>query len=161
LSVVTTIEAFRVRCGMSRHSIIACTQRCAALLAFGTALAGCGSPTGPETLTVHARTVDFVSEAEQRAWPSTPTVQGGPGVIVRGMAFITCARPIGTATRHAHLIELHVAGDPAQTICPAIVAGWQPVEATIVGLAPGSYRVRVTMVGHIGRAEWLVNVIQP
>jgi hypothetical protein len=82
-------------------------------------------------------------------------------VIVRGTALITCARPIGTATRRANLIELHLAGDPAQTICLANIAGWQPVEATIVDLAPGSYRLRVTMVGHIGRAEWVVNVVQP
>jgi hypothetical protein len=124
------------------------------------ALAGCNSPTGPETLAVNARTVELVSEAEQRAWPSTPTVQGGPSVIVRGMALITCARPIGTATRRGNLIELHVAGDPAQRICPANIAGWQPVEATIVGLASGRYGVRVTMVGHVGRAEWVVSVIE-
>lgn len=133
----------------------------AALLVVSAVLAGCDSPTGPEALAVNVRTVTLASEAEQRAWPSTPTVQGGPSVIVRGMALITCARPIGTATRRGNLIELHVAGDPAQTICPAHVAGWQPVEATIVGLASGGYRVRVTMVGHVGRAEWVVTVVQP
>jgi hypothetical protein len=158
---VTGIEAFRVRDHMSRHSILACTHRCIAVLAFGAALVGCDSPTGPETLAVNARTVELASEAEQRAWPSTPTVQGGPSVIVRGTALVTCARPLGTATRRGNLIELHVGGDPAQTICLANIAGWQPVEATIVGLATGSYRVRVTMVGHVGRAEWVVNVVQP
>ena len=156
---MTAIDAFRVRDHMRRHLISACTHRWAALLGFGAALAGCDSPTGPETLAVNARTVELASDAEQRAWPSTPTVQGGPSVIVRGMALITCARPIGTATRRANLIELHVAGDPAQTICPANIAGWQPVEASIVGLASGSYRIRVTMVGHVGRAEWVVSVI--
>ena len=145
---------------MRPHPTVFCVARWAAVVAVVAALAGCDSPTGPETLAVNARTVELASEAEQRAWPSTPTVQGGPSVIVRGMALITCARPIGTATRRANLIELHVAGDPAQTICLANIAGWQPVEASIVGLASGSYRVRVTMVGHVGRAEWVVTVIQ-
>jgi hypothetical protein len=103
----------------------------------------------------------LASEAERIAWPGTPTVHGGPTVVVRATALITCARPIGIATRRGNLIELHIAGDPATTICLANVAGWQPVEATIMGLASGSYRVRATAVGHTGRAEWVVSVVQP
>lgn len=126
-----------------------------------TALAACDSPTAPESLAVTARTVALTSDAERRAWPFTPTVGGGPTVVVRGMALITCARPVGTATRRGNLVELHIAADPAITICPAVFAAWQHFEATVIGLPPASYRVRVTVVGHVGRAEWVVSVLQP
>jgi hypothetical protein len=158
---VTAIEAVRVRWHMKRHPIFACSGHWTALLAVSGALVGCDSPTAPETLAVTVRTVELATEAERRAWPFTPIVQGGATVMVRGTASITCARPIGTVTRHANLIELHIAGDPAITICPANIGAWQPVEATILGLAPGGYRVRVTAVGHVGHAEWVVSVIQP
>jgi hypothetical protein len=126
------------------------------------AAVSCGSPTGPERLAVTVQRVVLASVAEQNAWPFTPTVHGGAGVVIRGTALITCARPIGTATRlRGNLVEVHIAGDPGMTICPANVAGWQPIEATVTGLEPGRYGVRVTAVGHVGRAEWAVNVIEP
>jgi len=143
---------------MQRHPIPPSAARWGVLL-VGAILAACDSPTAPEALTVTARTVSFASDAERSAWPFTPTVQGGQRVVIRGMALITCASPIGTATRREDLVEVHIAGDPVTTTCPANVGGWQPVEATVVGLRPGNYRVRVTAVGHIGRAEWVVSVI--
>jgi hypothetical protein len=136
-------------------------RRWGALLVVLAAVTACDSPTAPESLAVTVQTVALATEAERDAWPFTPTVHGGPSVRVRGTALITCARPIGAAMRRGNLVELHIAGDPATTMCPANVAGWQPVEATIVGLAPASYRVRVTAVGHVGHAEWVVNVLRP
>jgi len=155
---VTGVEVPRVRSHMRRHRRLDCRRRWTALLAIAAALAGCDSPTSPETLVVTVRNVALSSEAERILWPFTPTMHGGPSIVVRATALITCARPIGTAARRGNLIELHIAGDPATTACLANVAAWQPVEATILGLAPGSYRVRTTVVGHEGHAEWVVNV---
>jgi hypothetical protein len=145
---------------MRRHRRLASNRRWTALLAISAALAGCDSPTSPETLVVSVRNVALASEAERIVWPFTPTVHGGPSIVVRATALITCARPIGTVARRGNVIGVHIAGDPATMFCLANIAGWQPVEATIVGLAPGSYRVRATAVGHDGHAEWVVNVVQ-
>jgi hypothetical protein len=145
---------------MRYHHIALHRRRWGASLVVLGALAACDSPTAPESLAVTVQTVALASEAERNAWPFTPTVHGGPSVVVRGTALITCARPIGNATRRGSLVELHIAGEPV-SFCPASIAGWQPLEATISGLAPASYRVRVTAVGHVGHAEWVVNVVQP
>lgn len=132
-----------------------------AALALGLGLAACESPTAVEPVSATARTVTLSSEAERSAWPVTPTVQGGPNILVRTTAMISCARPIASAVRRANVIEVHIAGDPPTSICLAVVAGWQPVEATILGLSAGTYRVRVTAVGHVGRADWRVVVSPP
>jgi hypothetical protein len=121
-------------------------------------LGACSSPTGIEALPVTLREVVLASDEERTAWPGTPTVLGGEGVRVRGTAFIGCGRAVATARRHGDIVAVDIAAVDTDRFCPASLSAWQPFEATVTGLATGTYRVRVTVVGHDGRAEWSVRV---
>lgn len=136
--------------------------RIAATLVAATFLAGCSDATAPRPLQVDIRTVSLTSEAERAAWPTTPTVEGGTTIRVRGTAYIGCAQPKATAVRRGQRIDVAVEGDAAGVYClDDLVAASPAFEATLSGMEPGEYLLHVTVVGYAGAADWVVTVLNP
>jgi hypothetical protein len=122
-------------------------------LVAGLLLAGCASPTGVDPLSISLRHPILTTTAEIVAWPGRPNVLGGQALQVRGTAFTGCGRAHATARRWGDVVGIEITAVDTDRICPASVALWVPFEATVSGLAPGTYRVRVAVAGHDGRTE--------
>ena len=116
----------------------------------------CGSPTGIESLTVSVREIAFTTDEARTSWPGTPTVLGGDPLRVRGTALVGCGSARGTAVRRGDIVHVDISAVNTEQFCLGIRPAWQPFEASVTGLPAGSYRVRVTVVGYDGRAEWRV-----
>ena len=124
-------------------------------------LAACSSPTDVDPLSVSLRTVVFATQEEFEQWPSSPVVEGGERLIVRGQAFVGCGRPEAEVRRWRNVIGLEIRAVDTDRICLGIMAMWVPVEATVSGLAPGTYRVRVGMEGLSERTEGTATIGNP
>lgn len=125
-------------------------------------LSACSSPTGIEPLTVTFSEVVFATQEQRTGWPGTPTVLGGESLRVRGTAFVGCGSAVGTARRRGDIVAVEIGAVASDRPCLMdLLSAWQPFEATVNRLAAGTYRVRVTVVGHDGRAEWSVSVAGP
>lgn len=124
-------------------------------------VAACGSPTGVDSVTVSLRTIPFATEEELQQWPATPTIEGGESVIVRGRAFVGCGRPEAAAWLRYRIVGLAIRAVDTDRMCLGIVASWVPFEATVSGLAPGTYRVRVGTAGLSERIEGTVTITPP
>lgn len=122
---------------------------------------GCNSATAPEPLAVEIEAVSLRTEAEFRAWPFTPTISGGRTIVVRGTALAGCGTLAGTASRAGQIINVEITAPGADRPCIASLSGSPPFRATISGLRAGTYRVRAATVGHHGRAEFEVTVLDP
>ena len=121
---------------------------------------GCTTPTEPLALPVSVQLVELRSESELRAWPFTPSIEGGTGVRVRGFGPFSCGSGVGAAVLRANRLTVTISPSLEPPICPAIYATWRPFEAT-VSLPPGSYQVRAIVTGQTGRAEFTVRVLGP
>jgi len=133
-------------------------RRIAALLAAA-AVAACSDATAPQPLVVDIRTVSFSTLAEASAWPTTPTVDGGTTIRVRGTAIYGCAAPVATAERRGKRIDVAITGNDVGIYCTANLMAVQPAfEATVKGMDPGDYLVHVTVDGLSGSADWVVTV---
>ena len=131
----------------------------AASLVAAPLLGGCSDATAPHPLVVEIRTVDFSSPAERDAWPTTPTVEGGTTIRVRGSAYVGCAGPTATGVRRGKRIDVAIEGN-ADVFCLATLVTASPAfEATVSGLDPGEYLVHVTVAGLSGSADWVVTVL--
>jgi hypothetical protein len=129
-----------------------------ALLA-GLLTAACSSPTDVEPLTISLRVPAFPTQAERAAWPSSPTVQGGATLVVRGTAFPGCGRLEAHAQRRDNVVGVEIRAVDTDRICLAIIHSY-PVEVTVSGLAPGVYRVRVGMAGVQQRMEGTATIAE-
>lgn len=121
---------------------------------------GCTTPTEPLALPVSVQLVELRSEGELRAWPFTPSIEGGTTVRVRGFGPFSCGSGVGAALLRAERLTITISPSLELPICPAIYATWRPFEAT-VSLPPGSYRVSAIVTGQTGRAEFTVRVLGP
>lgn len=130
-------------------------------LVAGVLLAGCASPTGIEPLSISLSHPILRTTAEIQAWPHRPAVVGGEDLQVRGTAYTGCARAQATARRRGDVVGIEVTAIDTDRICPANVGPWVPFEATVSGLAPGTYRVRVAVAGHDAWTEATAAVVAP
>lgn len=122
-------------------------------------IAACSDATAPQPLVVEIRTVNFTTPAEAAAWPTTPTVEGGATIRVRGSTYLGCLTPLATAQRRGKRIDVAITVNDTQVYCVgALVAVSPAFEATVKGMDPGEYLVHVTVEGLAGSAEWVVTV---
>jgi hypothetical protein len=133
-----------------------CIPVCTALVAV---LSGCSSVTDVDGLTISLRPLSFLTPEEWGQWPSTPTVAGGEVLVVRGTAFVGCGAPAARVQRRQHVVGVEIRAVDTDRVCLAHVAAWVPFEATVIGLAPGSYRVRVGVVGRDERTEGTATIV--
>lgn len=131
------------------------------ILITGLLLAGCSPPTDVDPLTVSLRTIAFATQEELAQWPSSPTVDGGESLIVRGLAYVGCGRPEAEVRRRDNVVGVDIRAVDTDRICLGIFAAWIPVEVTVSGLAPGVYRVRVGMAGLSDRTEGTATIAAP
>jgi hypothetical protein len=105
------------------------------------------------------RPAAFATQEERAAWPSSPTIEGGDTLVVRGRAF-----PPGCEMLEAHVQRRdNVVGVELRAVytglpCGAIVHS-SAFEATVAGLAPGTYRVRIGVAGIEGRTEGSATIV--
>ena len=116
-------------------------------------LAACSSPTDVDPLSVSLRTIAFATQEELEQWPSSPVVQGGERLIVRGRAFVGCGRPEAEVRRWGSVVGLQVKAVDTDRICLGIMATWVAVEATVSVHEPGAYLVREGLEGLSDRPE--------
>jgi len=121
---------------------------------------GCTTPTEPVRFPVSVKLVELRSESDLRAWPFTPSIEGGTAVRVRGFGPFSCGSGVGTALLRAEHLTVTISPSLEPPLCPAIYATWQPFEAS-VSVPPGSYYVRAVVTGHTGRAEFTIRVLGP
>ena len=115
---------------------------------LGAALvAACSTPTDVNPATIVLHEVTLRTAEEWRAWPGSPEIEGGQTVRVRGTAFTGCADASAHVRRRGDVVGIEITAINTQRICNAAVAMWEPFDATVSGLPPGSYRVRVAAAG--------------
>ncbi len=131
-----------------------------ALLAGTTLLAACSDATAPRTLAVTVRQVTFTSDAERQAWPTTPTVEGGANIRIRGVAYVNCTGVKADAVQRDGRIEVAIREANPSSYCPQVIVPAPAYEVTITGLTPGKYAVRASVEGFQGVAEWAVEVLE-
>ena len=124
-------------------------------------IVGCGSPTDVDRISAGIQVIPFSTETERLEWLSLPIVEGGQSLIVRGMAMIGCGRPEATARRHYNVVSVEIRAVDTHRICLGVAPWWVPVEATVTGLRPGSYRVRLRVAGHSERTEGTATITAP
>ena len=117
------------------------------------ALLACSSPTDVDPLAVALRPIALMTHEEWLQWPSTPRIDGGQAIVVRGRAFVGCGRPEARAQRYQNVVGVEITAVETDRICLAVANAWVPFEAAVSGLAPGTYRVRVRVAGMQGRTE--------
>jgi hypothetical protein len=125
------------------------------------ALLSCSSPTDVDPLVASLRPVSFATVEEWLQWPSTPTVDGGEALVVRGRAFVGCGRAEARAQRWENVVGLEIRALETNRVCPAGGSPWMPFEATVTGLVPGTYRVRVRVAGIDGHTEGAATIAAP
>jgi hypothetical protein len=131
-----------------------------ALLA-GLLIAACSSPTDVDPLTVSLRIVTFATMPERAAWALLPTIEGGATLVVRGSVLTGgCGIPEAHVQRRDNVVGVEIRTVDTGQPCPATIHSF-PVEATVSGLAPGVYRVRVGMVGHRQRVDGTATIVAP
>ena len=131
------------------------------MLFAGVLLAACGFLTDVDPLTISLRIATFDTPEERAAWPEAPIVEGGTALVVRGWAYpLGCNRPEAHVQKRDNVVGVEIRAVYTGQICPAMLYSY-PVEATVSGLAPGVYRVRVGMVGVPQRAEGTATIAAP
>ena len=137
---------------LSRFGRRARTVALVAALCLG---AGCRDATAPDPIPVM---LDFpvLTEAELALWPTTPSVEGGRAITVRATAFFGCGEPEAVATRIGSVLQVTARIRPGteNDVCAAVIALWRPIRVAVDALPPGEYRVRATVAGHSGVAEF-------
>lgn len=127
-------------------------------LASTALLGACSDATAPRPLGVTVREVTFNSDAERQAWPTTPTVEGGANIRIRGVAYVNCTGVKANAVQRDGRIEVGIREANPNSYCPQVIVPAPAYEVTITGLGPGRYSVRATVEGFQGAAEWAVEV---
>ena len=125
------------------------------------ALLACSSPTDVDPLAVTVRPLAFTTHEERLQWPRTPSVEGGQVVVVRGQAFVGCGGAAARARRLRDIVSVEITAADADRFCQANLDPWVPFEATLTGLAPGRYRVRVAAAGFDQVTEGAATVTAP
>ncbi len=127
---------------------------------MGLLLAACGTPTDVDPLTVALRFVSFATQEEWSAWPTSPTIEGGETLVIRGTAFPGCRMIEAHAQRRDDVVGVEIRVVGPDRMCLAVIHS-SPFETTVSGLAPGTYRVRVGVAGVSGRAQGAVTIVAP
>lgn len=130
-------------------------------LLTGLLLAACSPPTDVGPLAVSLRTIAFATQEQLTEWRSLPTIEGGETLVIRGEAFVGCGRPEPRVLQRDNVVGVEIRAVDTNRICLGIVAAWVPVEATVSGLAPGAYRVRVGIAGLSERTEGTATIAAP
>ena len=130
-------------------------------LLVGLLLAACSPPTDVDRLAVSLRTIAFATQEQLAQWRSLPMIEGGETLVVRGEALVGCGRPEPHVLRRDDVVGVEIRAVNTNRICLGIVAAWVPVEATVSGLAPGAYRVRVGIAGLSERTEGTATIAAP
>lgn len=128
------------------------------LTAVVASLSACSSPTDVDALGVSLRPLSY---EEWLQWPSTLTIAGGEALVVRGRAFVGCGRPDAIVQRRATVVGVEIRAVHTDAPCMAVIPSWAPFEATVTGLAPGTYRIRVGVVGFDKRTEGTATIAPP
>ena len=127
-------------------------------LVLSLALGACTSSTGPGGVDATIQEMTFATAAEAAAWPQTPTISGGPRIVVRGTAVFGCGDANVQATRRGSRIDVVISAVNTERFCLGIVMGRRAYEVRVLGLEAGSYTVRVRSVGLRGEATWIVDI---
>lgn len=130
-------------------------------LLAGLLLAACSPPTGVDRLAVSLRTIAFATQEQLAQWRSLPTIEGGETLVVRGEAFVGCGRAEAHVLRRDKVVGVEVRAVETNRMCLGVVAAWVPIEATVSGLAPGTYRVRLGIAGLSERTEGTATIAAP
>ncbi len=130
-----------------------------ALLAILANMPGCGAPTTPTAVPISIQLVRLASPAEYLAWPFTPSVQGGATVTVRGFGPFGCGTALATAGLRAGRVDVRIVASTEPQICRANIPLWQPFKAELTQLAPGDYRVRISVTGQPGTTDATISVV--
>ncbi len=109
-------------------------------------LSGCFFGTDPIPVAVRINDLDLSAE-ERAAWPTDPVVESGHPPIVRGTVSLACAALAAAAEREGLQIRLWLRREPPDPNCPAIPYPPQPFEVELLGLPPGTYDLRIEIVG--------------
>ena len=94
-------------------------------------------------------------------WPHTPSVEGGNVLVVRGFAFVGCGDAAARVQRWEDVVGVEIRAVQTQRFCLQSLSAWMPFEATVTGLRPRTYRVRVGVAGLEERAEGAVTITAP
>jgi hypothetical protein len=129
-----------------------------ALLALLATMPGCGAPTSPTDVPISIELVRLASPAEYSAWPFTPSVQGGATVTVRGFGPFGCGSALANAGLRAGIVNVRIVPSTGPQICLANIPLWQPFKAELTQLAPGVYRVRISVTGQPGTTDATISV---
>ena len=130
----------------------------AALLAILANTLGCGAPTSPADLPISIELVRLTSPGEYSAWPFMPSAQGGATITVRGFGPFGCGSATATAGLRAGVVNVRIVASTKPPICLANIPTWQPFKAELTQLAPGDYRVRISVTGQPGTTDATISV---
>ncbi|MFN8574746.1 MAG: hypothetical protein U0132_22015 [Gemmatimonadaceae bacterium] len=118
----------------------------------------CSIPTEGVPMTVKIQEQQL--EADELAlWPTTPEINGGFELTVRGIMYFGCETPIAYAALNGSVVTVRVSrrsGDPDR--CRAITTGWHGYELTLPGLPDGWYDVVVREDGKPGQYRERVRI---
>ena len=130
----------------------------AVLLAILANLPGCSAPTSPTALPISIALVRLASPAEFAAWPFTPSVQGGATITVRGFGPFGCGSAVASAGLRGSIVSVRIVASTEPQICLANIPLWQPFKAELTQLAPGDYRIKISVTGQSATTDVTVSV---
>ncbi len=123
-------------------------------------LTGCLFGTDPIPVAVRINDLELTAE-ERAAWPTDPVVQSGPALIVRGKVSVACHGLAASAERQGLQVALQLFPARPDLLCLAILYPPQPFEIELVGLPPGTYDLRIEIVGREEPFQRKVHVLGP
>ena len=130
----------------------------AVLLAILADMPGCSAPTSPTALPISIELVRLASPAEFAAWPFTPSVQGGTTITVRGFGTFGCGSASASAGLRAGIVNVRITASTEPQICLANIPLWRPFKAELTQLAPGGYRIRISVTGQSATTDATISV---
>ena len=132
----------------------------AILVALAIATPACRDATASDLLAAQLDFPLLQTDAERAAWPITPSIQGGAGLVIRATALFGCGQPQAVAVRAGSqvIVTARIVPGSDRNMCAAVVARWEPVKITIAHLPSGDYDVEARVIGHVGAARFQVRV---
>ena len=123
-------------------------------------LTGCLFGTDPIPVAVRINDLELTAE-ERAAWPTDPVVESGHALIVRGKVLVACHGLAASAERQGLQVALQLFLARPDVLCLAIPYSPQPFEIELVGLPPGTYDLRIEIVGREEPFQRKVHVLGP